>query len=126
MLPLFAFSATGIDLRVDLTSPDAQHIVVGAIAGLVLGKPLGILLASGVAIGLRAAVAPKGVSLRQFVGAACLCGVGDMLALLLADRALAPGLAAVAKLGVFAGSAVAAVVGLTILARPAALPEGAS
>jgi NhaA family Na+:H+ antiporter len=126
VLPLFAFSATGIDLRVDLTSPDAQHIVVGAIAGLVLGKPLGILLASGVAIGLRAAVAPKGVSLRQFVGAACLCGVGDMLALLLADRALAPGLAAVAKLGVFAGSAVAAVVGLTILARPAALPEGAS
>jgi NhaA family Na+:H+ antiporter len=119
VLPLFAFSATGISLAVHLGSPGAQHIVEGAVAGLVIGKPLGILAASGLAIAAGLAVAPEGVTLRQFVGAACLCGVGDTLALLMADRAFSPDEASVAKLGVLAGSVLAAVVGLAVLHRPA-------
>ena len=55
------------------------------VAGLVIGKPLGILLASGLAILVRLAVAPEGWTLRQRVGAACLCRVGDTMALLMAD-----------------------------------------
>jgi Na+:H+ antiporter, NhaA family len=120
VLPVFAFSATGISLAVHLASPDAQHIALGAITGLVIGKPLGILAASGLAIAARLAVAPEGVTLRQFVGAACLCGVGDTMALLIADRAFSPEEASAAKLGVLLGSVLAALVGLVVLHRSAA------
>jgi NhaA family Na+:H+ antiporter len=115
VLPLFAFSATGISFAIDLSTPDAQHVLGGTLAGLALGKPLGIVVASALAVATGIALFPDGVSRRQFLGAACLCGVGDTLALLMADRAFTPGLAAVAKLGVLAGSALAAILGTTTL-----------
>ena len=117
VLPLFAFSATGVSFAIDLSSPDAQHVLAGTFAGLTLGKPLGILAASGLAIAAGLVAFPDGVTRRQFVGAACLCGVGDTLALLMADRAFAPSAAAVAKLGVLAGSIVAGVIGTAVLYR---------
>ena len=115
ILPLFALSATGISVAVDLSRPDARHILAGTMVGLVIGKPLGILLASVIAVATGIAVRPDGVSTRQFVGAACLCGVGDTLALLMADRAFGPEAAAVAKLGVLAGSVLAALIGVVVL-----------
>jgi len=117
ILPLFAFSATGVDLRVDLTSPSAIPILLGVILGLVIGKPLGICLASFLAVQSTIARAPDDVSTRSFIGAACLCGVGDTVALLLADQAFPQGLdAAVAKIGVLIGSILAAGLGAAVLA----------
>src|SRR5262249_59510601 len=113
------FSATGVSLSVHLSSPSAERVFAGAVAGLVAGKPLGVLLASGLAVAAGLAVPPAGVTIRQFVGAACLCGVGDTLALLMADRALSPEEAAVAKIGVLAGSILAGVGGAAGLRRPA-------
>ena len=50
------------------------------------------------------------------IGGACLCGIGDTVALLLADEAFPPGeLATVAKIGVLAGSVLAAVLGAAIV-----------
>jgi NhaA family Na+:H+ antiporter len=117
VLPLFAFSATGMRLTVDLSSLDARHILTGTVVGLVVGKPLGILAAAGFAVTAGFAVPPEGVTLRQFVGAACLCGVGDTLALLMADRAFTPEDASVAKLGVLVGSILSGIVGTTVLRR---------
>ena len=62
-------------------------ILIGVILGLVIGKPLGIWLASLIAIKSRLALGPADVTVRSFIGAACLCGVGDTVALLLADQA---------------------------------------
>jgi NhaA family Na+:H+ antiporter len=115
ILPAFAFSATGVRITTHFTSPDAGRIFEGVVLGLVIGKPLGVLLASGLAIAVHAAVAPEGVTRRDFFGAACLCGVGDTLALLMADRAFGPDDAAIAKLGVLTGSVIAAVAGTTVL-----------
>lgn len=117
ILPLFAFSATGVDLAVDITSPEARSILLGVVLGLVIGKPLGISLASLLAIKAGIARAPDGVTVRNFIGAACLCGIGDTVALLLADQAFTPGPeSAVAKIGVLIGSTLAALLGATILA----------
>jgi NhaA family Na+:H+ antiporter len=64
----------------------------------------------------RVALAPPGVSLCTFVGAACLCGIGDTVALLMADQAFPHATdAAVAKMGVLVGSAVAASLGIVVL-----------
>jgi NhaA family Na+:H+ antiporter len=116
ILPLFAFSASGISLNVDLSSPEARTILVGVILGLVIGKPLGILVASFLAIKSRLAVMADDVALRNFIGAACLCGIGDTVALLMADQAFPQGPdSAVAKLGVLIGSVLAAAVGAFII-----------
>jgi NhaA family Na+:H+ antiporter len=56
------------------------------------------------------------VSLRNFIGAACLCGIGDAVALLMADQAFPQGPeSAVAKIGVLMGSVFAAALGATII-----------
>ena len=115
ILPLFAFSATGVSLVIDFSSPTATPIFTGIVAGLVIGKPLGILLWSRAAIAMRIAAAPQGVALRQFIGAACLCGIGDTMSLLMADRAFAPTTAAVAKLAVLTGTVIAGIVGTLVL-----------
>jgi NhaA family Na+:H+ antiporter len=116
VLPLFAFSAAGIRLSVDLSQPGAARVLAGVVLGLVVGKPAGICVASVLAIKTRLAVPPDAVTPRQFVGAACLCGIGDTVSLLMADRAFpAGGIASVAKLGVLVGSATAAALGALIL-----------
>jgi NhaA family Na+:H+ antiporter len=117
VLPLFAFSATGVSFAIDLSSADARHVLAGTIVGLVIGKPLGILTASALAIAAGIVEMPEGVTRRQLIGAACLCGIGDTLALLIADRAFPPAGAAVAKIGVLAGSTLAAIIGSAVLAR---------
>jgi NhaA family Na+:H+ antiporter len=116
ILPLFAFSATGVNLKVDLSSPSVLPILLGVILGLVIGKPLGISLASWLAIKARVAVAPEDVTLRSFIGGACLCGVGDTVSLLMADQAFPQGPeSAIAKIGVLVGSVLAAAFGALIL-----------
>jgi NhaA family Na+:H+ antiporter len=130
VLPLFAFSATGIGLHVDLTAPEAANVLAGVILGLVIGKPLGISLASFFAVRSGVAVAPEGISVRNFIGAACLCGVGDTVSLLMADQAFPHGaIAAVAKIGVLIGSILAAALGAAVLALkvpPVATTEAAT
>src|SRR6185295_11233982 len=79
VLPLFAFSATGIGIHADFSTPGTGRIFAGIVAGLVIGKPLGILLASGAAIALGIASPPEAVARGHFIGAACLCGVGDTM-----------------------------------------------
>jgi NhaA family Na+:H+ antiporter len=117
ILPLFAFSATGVGLDLDLSSPGAWRVLLGVILGLVIGKPVGILLASILAVKSRLARGPDDVTLRGFVGAACICGVGDTVALLMADQAFPQAAdAAIAKTGVLIGSVLAAALGSTIIA----------
>jgi NhaA family Na+:H+ antiporter len=116
VLPLFAFSAVGVRLSIDLSNPGASRVLLGVVLGLVLGKPLGISLASWLAVKAKLAIAPDGVTPIQFVGAAALCGVGDTVALLMADRAF-PGheIAAIAKIGVLLGSVLAGCLGSLVL-----------
>lgn len=123
VLPLFAFSATGVRLDVDLSSPDALHVLAGVVLGLVIGKPLGVTLAALVAVRSKFAVMPEDTTLRAFLGAAILCGVSDPVALLMADEAFRHGdLATVAKIGVLIGSVISALLGALVLATsPAAV-----
>jgi NhaA family Na+:H+ antiporter len=116
ILPLFSFSATGIALSFDFSSPDASHVFWGVLLGLVIGKPLGIIAISYAATSLGIAKGPDDVGFKNFVGAACLCGIGDTVALLMADQAFPHGAdASVAKIGVLTGSVLAALLGAAII-----------
>ena len=101
----------------DLSSPDAVRILLGVVLELVIGKPVGVSVASMLAIKSHLARAPENLGIRQFLGAACLCGIGDTVALLMADQAFPQGTdSAIAKIGVLSGSVVAALFGAAILA----------
>jgi NhaA family Na+:H+ antiporter len=114
---LFAFSAAGVSFHADLSAPGALSIVAGVILGLVVGKPLGIGIFSVAAVKTGIARAPKGVNISTFIGAICLCGIGDTVALLLADQAFPEGGdAAIAKIAVLIGSLLAAGLGAAIIA----------
>lgn len=113
MLPLFAFSATGVGFGVDLSAHGAPGIFAGVVLGLVVGKPLGICASAWLGSKTGIVRLPDGAPLRTFIGAACLCGIGDTVSLLLADQAFAsiPTAAAVAKIGVLVGSLLSALIG---------------
>src|SRR5204863_6426977 len=58
VLPLFAFSATGIQLSIDFSQPGTAPILGGVVLGLLVGKPLGVTVASWLAIKSGAAITP--------------------------------------------------------------------
>ncbi|MEI9995868.1 MAG: Na+/H+ antiporter NhaA [Rhizomicrobium sp.] len=117
ILPLFAFSATGVSLAVDLSAPDAGRVLLGVVLGLVLGKPIGICLAALAAVKAGIARLPGDITLVGFIGAACLCGIGDTVALLMADQAFpSGGDSSIAKIGVLIGSVLAAALGAAVIA----------
>lgn len=113
ILPLFAFTAAGVPLNGLLqTTP----VSLGVAAGLVVGKPLGVLGAAALAVRLRLAARPADLTWRNMAGAALLCGVGFTMSLYLAALAFPDsGLLNQAKAGVLAGSLAAIVLGAVAL-----------
>jgi NhaA family Na+:H+ antiporter len=81
----------------------------------VIGKPLGIVAVSALAVRLGLARLPDGVGWGALAGGGALAGIGFTMALFIAGLALdGPDLNA-AKVGILAGSALAAVAGVGIL-----------
>jgi len=120
-LPLFAFVTGGVEFHASFSAPGAISILYGVMLGLVIGKPLGIGIFSLAAVKTGIARMPDAVGIRTFIGAICLCGIGDTVAFLLADQAFPnSGDADVAKIAVLAGSVLAGALGAGIIAtRPA-------
>jgi NhaA family Na+:H+ antiporter len=115
IMPVFALANAGVSLGgISLDSTTAT-VAIGIGLGLVLGKPLGILLASGLAIRLGLAALPRGLGLRHLVALGIVAGVGFTMALFIAQLAFegSPLLGA-AKVGVLGASAAAAVVGIAV------------
>jgi Na+:H+ antiporter, NhaA family len=93
--------------------------------GLVLGKPIGIMLASWLAVCFRLAVWPEHTSWTQMLGAACLCGIGFTMALFIATLAFGTSEAlAGAKLGILLASVLAGLVGSVLLTRDRSVELG--
>ena len=116
VMPLFALANAGVNVReVNLEAPGSTPLLVGIVAGLVIGKPVGILLASAVATRLGVAAVPPGVTWAGITLVGCVAGIGFTMAIFVAGLAFSDaGRLGVATLGVLAASAVAAVVGLVV------------
>lgn len=125
IVPLFALANSGISVEgmgwKDLLAP----LPLGIIAGLFVGKQVGIFLFTLVAVKLRVSTLPGGAGLGQLHGVSVVAGIGFTVALFVAGLAFAgqPGLLNEAKLGILVGSLLSAVVGYVILrfvAKPVA------
>jgi len=125
VIPVFALANAGVELSSDAIGDAATSPITGGIvAGLLLGKVIGITGAIFVATKLRIATLPPGVTMRQIAGMATLAGIGFTVSLFIAGLAFdTAALNAEAKIGILAASALAAVGGS--LGLRAALPRGA-
>jgi NhaA family Na+:H+ antiporter len=115
VLPVFALANAGVVIAMDVVS--GHGLLMSAIAaGLVIGKPVGLVGASALAVWLRLAVKPAEYSWRQLIGAGALAGIGFTMSLFIAGQAFpSPSDFAAAKIAVFAASIVAAIAGVAIL-----------
>ena len=116
VMPVFALANAGVALGGGAVAAARSPIAWGVVLGLALGKPLGITLASWLAVRAGAADLPTGVAWRHVHGAGWLGGIGFTMSLFVAGLAFAdPAVLDVAKLGIFAASILAGVVGYTLL-----------
>jgi len=114
IMPVFALANAGVPLSVRaLGSPIAVAIAVS----LVVGKTVGIVGFSAVAVGAGVARLPERTGWSALTGGAMLAGIGFTMALFIAGLALEGAALEEAKVGILVGSAVAAVLGLIVLGR---------
>ena len=117
MLPLFALCNAGVPfMGSEPAAVFGDPVFYGVALGLLLGKPVGIMLFSFATVKLKAARLPEGVTWMHMLGAAILGGVGFTMAIFVANLAYADAARiAVAKLGILMASAVAGIVGFLFL-----------
>ena len=123
IMPLFAFANAGVSLR-GISGVLTDRVTIGVLAGLLIGKPAGVMLFSWLAVRLKFAHLPAAVSWRDLHGAAWLAGIGFTMSLFVGNLAFGEGeLLTAAKVGILIGSAVAGTVGWLITRRTATDPE---
>ncbi len=127
IMPLFALANAGVALSLSGLGGDAGLVTLGIIVGLVVGKPVGIMLASWLAVRLGLGALPQDTGWGQMLGAACLGGVGFTMSLFIAALAFGDGpLLEAAKIGVLAASLVSGTLGYFLLRRIRTAPPGAA
>ena len=123
IMPLFALANAGVSLE-GVGGALIDRVTIGVIVGLLVGKPVGVMLFSWLAVRLRFADVPANVSWRDLHGAAWLAGIGFTMSLFVGNLAFGEGSAQLtaAKVGILIGSLVAGTVGWYLTRRTATNP----
>jgi NhaA family Na+:H+ antiporter len=115
VLPIFALANAGVVWSPGVFEGQLQ-LICAITLGLVLGKPVGIVLASFLAVRSGVAVKPDAYSWRQLCGAGALGGIGFTMSLFIAGVAFPEATDyAAAKIAIFFASLVAGTLGVLIL-----------
>jgi Na+:H+ antiporter, NhaA family len=116
IMPLFALANAGVSLGGGLAEALRSPVTLGIVAGLVVGKQLGITLFAWLAVKSGVSELPTSINWRQVYGAGWLAGIGFTMSLFIFDLAFPDSpLVNVAKLGILGASLIAGVVGWLIL-----------
>ena len=120
IMPLFAFANAGVPIEAGAFT---DSVAMAVVVGLCVGKPVGIVLISWLAVRTGLAKLPEGVSWGILAAGGVLAGIGFTMSLFIAGLALSEPLLLAAKIGILTGSALCAVLGsallLWLLPRPA-------
>jgi NhaA family Na+:H+ antiporter len=117
IVPVFALANSGIRLSVDgVQDAVSSPITWGVFCGLLVGKPLGVLLATQIAVRSGISDLPEGSSTRHVIGVGSAAGIGFTVAIFIAKLALPdPTDLANAKLAILTASVCAAVLASVLL-----------
>lgn len=124
ILPVFAFANAGVSLVGMSVQSVLSPVPIGIALGLLLGKPLGVMLFSYVAVKLHLAELPVGIGWRHIAPVAVMCGIGFTMSMFIASLAFEHGgvlYGDLARLGILLGSMMAATLGYLWLSK--VLPE---
>ena len=117
IMPLFALANAGVSVSGDSIGAAFTHpTMLGITLGLLLGKPIGIVLFSWLAVRLGFAGLPESVQWREVWAIGCLGGIGFTMSLFVQSLAFpnVPMLETVAKIGIFAGSISSGLLGYVL------------
>jgi NhaA family Na+:H+ antiporter len=115
-VPVFALLAAGVTVSAASLSLAAQDPVAqGVVVGLVIGKPLGIVLFTFLVATFTKAQLDRGLSWWDVIGMGFLAGIGFTVSLLIGDLAFDGERVDEVKVAVLCGSLVAAIIGATLL-----------
>ena len=89
ILPLFAFSNTGINLAAKINYAELKTLIKGIMGGLIIGKPLGIMLFSYIGVRLHLIEKPKGTTWASLLQVATLAGIGFTMSIFVTEIAFA-------------------------------------
>ena len=125
IVPIFALANAGVSVSWDdLTSAFSEPVTLGVLLGLVVGKPIGIMVFSVLAVRLRIGKQPAAATWPQILGVSMLGGIGFTVALFVTELAFEPGvLADQAKIGILAASAIAGAAGYLYLRAVGRVPD---
>jgi NhaA family Na+:H+ antiporter len=117
VLPIFALANAGVPLSGDaLAVALRSSVTLGIVAGLVIGKPVGILAATWFACQVGLAVRPSGTRWSQIAGLGMVAGIGFTVALFIAGLAFVDeAVLNSAKLAILGASIVAGAIGYLFL-----------
>jgi Na+/H+ antiporter NhaA len=117
VLPLFGLANAGVPLNwAALRDASTSSVTIGVVVALVVGNALGISLTAGLALRTGLGALPGRVRYGHLIGGAVLAGIGFTIALFITDLAFDDeALRQDAKIGVLAGSLLAAVLGSLLL-----------
>ncbi len=124
ILPIFALANTGIVIGAGWMQELASHNSLGILAGLVLGKPLGITIACLLAVTVGLCTLPSDLKWRHVIGAGMLGGIGFTMSIFITNLAFAtdPALINASKMAILLASLAAGVAGfiwLKLFGKPA-------
>ena len=116
VVPLFAFANTGVVITADSIQGAWQSAVAwGIFFGLVVGKPLGVLLASFAAKKAKIAELPEGVNAPSLLATGSAAGIGFTVAIFIANLAFTdPQMQDIAVLAVIVASVVSALISIAL------------
>jgi NhaA family Na+:H+ antiporter len=112
IMPLFALANAGVAIKFEAFR---DPIALAVSLGLVLGKPLGIVTFSWLAIRAGLAKRPADISWNVLIASGVLAGIGFTMSLFIAGLALDHAQLDAAKIGVLAGSGISAILGMLLL-----------
>ena len=115
ILPLFALFSAGVAFSADTMAGFPTDVSLGVILGLVIGKPLGVLVASLLVIKI-VKIELQGITLGQLIGAGCLAGIGFTMSIFISELAYTDEtFIDQAKVGVLFASIAAGLIGALVL-----------
>ena len=121
-MPIFALANAGVTIPsaeyfdIFRVTPATGAIGTGVFFGLLVGKPLGIFLASWIAVRSRLAVMPDEATWRMLLAVACLGGIGFTMSLFVDSLAFGTSdLIDRGKIAILMGSVAAAVLGSVLI-----------
>jgi NhaA family Na+:H+ antiporter len=112
IMPIFALANAGVAIS---GADIGESVSVAIFAGLAIGKPVGVLTFSWLAVRLGIAAQAPGLSWPFMMAGAFLTGIGFTMSLFIAGLAYAPAMLDAAKIGILAGSLVSAAAGLLLM-----------